>query len=584
MGGGPTTTHKFRIGSGSQTADPGRTSRQTLFVMENNTINTQGATEAIGEVGNMILFPPIINIGTGDTISLIYNVLIQGVPSGTAAESYGLYVRDNALPTAGSLVRIGSGQNGVKLLVAGSGGSTTLADTAQTRFSGDYGSGASATSSQIFDLDGRLLGDGSNTLFLNGSTFRSRMFTTALTISIANISQVQIDEPDITDNLGGGGLITNAQSLLITGSPTEGVSNFSIRSLGTAPVQFAGSMIAQGASGHAFGAPAINSVLTIDTTSTANGGGTSAFAVNFFPDYTGASGLTSAIALMNLGGNIQTQATDTIANVSTLVVADPAITVGGGATVTNAQSLLISGAPTEGTNNYAQRILGGNLQIANASEFLFRNASDSADLTALSMGASNFLEIAGAGSAEFEQVNIYSLGGVVLFTTDDARVQTDAGTAFTVRSANGSVRFFQVGPTQTKAIGQLVVAASIVNNQAETQIQSTFADVATSAGSSVTAASLIPAGSFLIGVTVRVLVTVTGPTGFDVGDGTDVDRWGASIAVAATTTTDITDFNSGAVTTFPLANDVVLTSDGVDFTGGSVRITVHYMTLQTSAA
>ncbi|MCK5318427.1 MAG: hypothetical protein KAJ55_10950, partial [Anaerolineales bacterium] len=87
-----------------------------------------------------------------------------------------------------------------------------------------------------------------------------------------------------------------------------------------------------------------------------------------------------------------------------------------------------------------------------------------------------------------------------------------------------------------------------------------------------------------IGVTVRVLVSVGGPASFDVGDGTDVDRWGAAILSTIGTTTDITDFSSGAVTTFPLANDVVITSTGVDFTSGSIRITVHYMTLVTSAA
>jgi hypothetical protein len=81
-----------------------------------------------------------------------------------------------------------------------------------------------------------------------------------------------------------------------------------------------------------------------------------------------------------------------------------------------------------------------------------------------------------------------------------------------------------------------------------------------------------------------VLVGVGGPASFDVGDGINVDRWGASISATFGTTTDITDFTSGAVTTFPATNDVVITSTGVDFTSGSIRITIHYTTLQTSAA
>jgi len=298
---------------------------------------------------------------------------------------------------------------------------------------------------------------------------------------------------------------------------------------------------------------------------------------------TGFAGDT-VLAGLHVNNTITTQGnTDVIANVASLFLAEPQITVGAGDTITNAQTLLITGAPTEGASNYALRILGGDLQVAASSAFLFRNNSNSGDLTALANAPTDFLEIGGVGAGEWERVNVYSLGSIRFLPTDDVQVRTDNSSAFRVSDAS-NVLLFVVQQTQTRVIGSLVVADSIANNSAETEIQSTFADVATSAGSSVTAASLIPAGSFVIGVTVRVIGTVLGPASFDVGDGTDVDRWGASIAISQLTTTDITDYTTGAVTTFPLANDVVLTSTGVDFTGGSVRITVHYMTLQTSAA
>lgn len=196
------------------------------------------------------------------------------------------------------------------------------------------------------------------------------------------------------------------------------------------------------------------------------------------------------------------------------------------------------------------------------------------------------MEIGGVGAAEVERVNIYSGSSIQLIPDNSVRVMTDDSGGFSVRNVTPGVVVFQINPIagseQTRVIGSLVVAASIANNSAETDIQSTFADVATTSGSSVTAVGLIPAGSFVFGVTVRVLDLVTGPSGFDVGDGIDVDRWGNSISIGALTTTDITDFTSGAVTTFQVANDVVLTSDGVDFTGGSVRITIHYLTITTS--
>ena len=58
-------------------------------------------------------------------------------------------------------------------------------------------------------------------------TFISAITTQTETENIANISQVEINEPFVTDNLTGD--ITNAQSLLIVNAPTEGLSNFALR-------------------------------------------------------------------------------------------------------------------------------------------------------------------------------------------------------------------------------------------------------------------------------------------------------------------------------------------------------------------
>ena len=260
----------------------------------------------------------------------------------------------------------------------------------------------------------------------------------------------------------------------------------------------------------------------------------------------GFSGDTARINVATFTGSVTTQnVAEAVANISQVQIDEPAITLQGSSTVTHAQSLLITGAPTEGDSNFAFRILAGDIEIDNSSAFLFDDGGGGS-LSALSVAPTNRLEI-GLSGTPWARINLYS------------QIINNIG-------------------------GDLRIVATAANHSAETQMQVTFADVATSAGSSVTAASLIPAGSFVIGVTVRVLTTVTGPTGFDVGDGIDVDRWGNSILVAAGTVTNIQSFTSGAVTTFPAANDVVITSDGVDFTGGSIRITVHYTQLQTSAA
>jgi hypothetical protein len=95
-------------------------------------------------------------------------------------------------------------------------------------------------------------------------------------------------------------------------------------------------------------------------------------------------------------------------------------------------------------------------------------------------------------------------------------------------------------------------------------------------GATVTVTGHIPAKTWCWGVTIEILEPVTGSlTTFDVGDGTDVDRWGAAIVLTAgtrTTSTSFTAANSfGFFTT--TAVDVVLDADGANtFSSGVVRI------------
>lgn len=95
-------------------------------------------------------------------------------------------------------------------------------------------------------------------------------------------------------------------------------------------------------------------------------------------------------------------------------------------------------------------------------------------------------------------------------------------------------------------------------------------------GATATATNLIPAGAVVIGVTTRVTAAITGATGYDVGD-VDQDRWGANIGISLDTTSDNTDWTDGSLLCYPSTTSVVLTALGSNFTGGSVRISVHYI-------
>ena len=85
------------------------------------------------------------------------------------------------------------------------------------------GSGADAT---LVAIVGTLTGFAADTVSLVGSLFSTDIITQTATESIADIVQVKIDEPVITDNLTGD--ITRASTLLLNGIPTEGETNIGL--------------------------------------------------------------------------------------------------------------------------------------------------------------------------------------------------------------------------------------------------------------------------------------------------------------------------------------------------------------------
>jgi parallel beta-helix repeat protein len=105
-------------------------------------------------------------------------------------------------------------------------------------------------------------------------------------------------------------------------------------------------------------------------------------------------------------------------------------------------------------------------------------------------------------------------------------------------------------------------------------------------GATVTATDLIPDGALLLGVTARINTTVTGATGFTIGDTADPDLWGAVVGVAAgkaTTAAGFTAANAAGVF-YPAAGSVTLTATGGTFTAGEVELVAHYMTCEAKGS
>jgi len=97
----------------------------------------------------------------------------------------------------------------------------------------------------------------------------------------------------------------------------------------------------------------------------------------------------------------------------------------------------------------------------------------------------------------------------------------------------------------------------------------------------VTLSNTVPAGRFLLGVTTRISAVLTGGgvTGYSVGDGSDVDRWGTVVGTAVDTTSDSTDFTADPLQFSITDEDIVITFTGGNPSSGTVQVISHYFDL-----
>ena len=136
------------------------------------------------------------------------------------------------------------------------------------------------------------------------------------------------------------------------------------------------------------------------------------------------------------------------------------------------------------------------------------------------------------------------------------------------------------GAKQVQLVDGRVVLLDQVH-QSSLLLQKTQELRATNGESSLTASALLPSNSRVIGVTVKVLVTLgqsAGLTGFHVGWNELLDHWGQAIALLEGTKTTFGDFQSrdepviGAT-----AQDVIITAAAGTFDGtGRIEIKTWY--------
>lgn len=111
---------------------------------------------------------------------------------------------------------------------------------------------------------------------------------------------------------------------------------------------------------------------------------------------------------------------------------------------------------------------------------------------------------------------------------------------------------------------------------------------ATLLATTLTLAQMLPAKAMVAGVTTEILSAIgssQGLTGFAIGDGTVIDRWGQQTTLTQGAQTDQGHFQPGPWPIYPTATDVVLSArDGAFDSIGQIEVTVHYFLLPHRSA
>eukprot|EP00435_Cladocopium_sp_Y103_P076947 s1_g686.t1 len=129
--------------------------------------------------------------------------------------------------------------------------------------------------------------------------------------------------------------------------------------------------------------------------------------------------------------------------------------------------------------------------------------------------------------------------------------------------------------------GPAASVAALSTHDAATRIETVELDHSIVAGAFNDTGLSIPDRSIVFGVTGRVLTDVTGPTSWTLGVAADPGRYGTSIGLTAGSTVNGV---SGTPTAYYGVTPVRITSTGSDFTGGAVRLALHYVILDIPAS
>lgn len=165
--------------------------------------------------------------------------------------------------------------------------------------------------------------------------------------------------------------------------------------------------------------------------------------------------------------------------------------------------------------------------------------------------------------------------GDIAFRTDNAWVRLPALSGFRAWVESEGALYLRAGSTWVAGLRAAAVdlargpMGSAVGAAVQEELLSDLS------GASVDTSITIPDRAILLGVSSRTVTTITGATSYDCGTAAAVDKFGALLGIAAGSN------NAGVIGPEALyaATAVRLTANGGDFTGGAVRIALHYLTI-----
>ena len=209
---------------------------------------------------------------------------------------------------------------------------------------------------------------------------------------------------------------------------------------------------------------------------------------------------------------------------------------------------------------------------------VFNGGTDNLQLNANSGG----LRVRNAADSAYQdtfvkhlQVDGGSISNLTITSYNDSNTGVFYPAADSLAVACGGVAGFRVSEG-VSAAGHVDSIRMCEQSGAYLHIQTSEELLSGLSGASASTTNLVPAGSRILHITCRVTTTITGATSFDVGDGSDVDRYGAAIALTSGTTTGHADYTADPESFNTAAQDVTLTANGSNFTAGAVRVVAIY--------